>query len=260
LAREVAPPSVSIFGKRFFAGTRERAAELICERARDDDGGYVCLCNVHVLMEADKDPGVAEALERAWLVLPDGAPIAWLQRRVRIPSERVAGPDLFTAVLDAGRRQQLRHYFFGSSDDVLSRLEQTVRERYPDILLAGKAAPPRADVGDLGGEWINRIRSAKPDIVWCGLGAPKQELWMREYGVLLRPAIVVGVGAAFDFVSGTKGRAPRWMQSAGLEWVHRVSSEPRRLFWRYALTNSRFMLRVRRAHVTLIAPSSSGTP
>lgn len=247
----------AVFGQAFFAGTRESAAALVCDRARSGAGGYACLCNVHVLMEAKGNETLGEVLAGAWRVFPDGAPIAWLQRRSGLRADRIAGPDLFVSVMDAGRAYGLRHYLFGGSESVLSSLESEIVRRFPGVVIAGKVAPPRADVVALGGSWIDLIRSADADIVWCGLGAPKQELWMREHAPALQPALVLGVGAAFDFVSGTKARAPQWMQAAGLEWVHRVAREPRRLFWRYATTNARF---VRALPGALRSTSGSGRP
>lgn len=141
------------------------------------------------------------------------------------------------AVVDRGRHQELRHFFFGSTQPNLARLLSALEVRYPGVEVAGAVAPgfgsaaaiaPPLDVGSA-------------HILWCGLGAPKQELWMQHWVRALEPALVVGVGAAFDFLSGTKQRAPLWMQRHGLEWLHRLGTEPRRLGGRYAATNCRFV-------------------
>jgi N-acetylglucosaminyldiphosphoundecaprenol N-acetyl-beta-D-mannosaminyltransferase len=227
-----------VLGIDCFAGEPHEAASLVVDRARSGRGGYVSLMNVHVAMSASRDCSVRAALRDAWRVFPDGAPISWLERRRGATrAERVAGPDLMLSVL---RRAGLRHFLFGSTPGVLTRLEQRLPALVPGLRVAGSLAPPP------GAEHepvvIEGIRKAKPDVVWVALGAPKQELWARRHTAALHPALVVGVGAAFDFHAGAKRRAPQWMQRSGLEWLHRLASEPRRLGWRYVSTNSRFLV------------------
>src|SRR5581483_3532127 len=128
--------------RQFFAGSTREASDLICRRASQGTGGYACFCNVHVLMEADATAAVDDALSRAWMVFPDGAPVAWLLRRNVPAAQRVAGPDVFEAVLRDGRARGLRHYFFGASERVLFALTERVAERYPGIEIVGYASPP----------------------------------------------------------------------------------------------------------------------
>lgn len=222
-----------------FVGDIDRAAQAVIERAVSGKGGYACLANAHVMVTARRDRGVRRALEGAWAVFPDGAPIAWLQRRTgAAAARRVAGPDLMLAVLDRGRQAGLRHFLFGSTPAVLKRLESHLVERYPGIEIAGRHAPdPGAEDAD---EALVRIRAAAADVVWIALGAPKQELWAQRHESILGPSLLAPVGAAFDFNGGAKPRAPRWMQRTGLEWFHRLAIEPRRLGWRYLSTNSAF--------------------
>jgi N-acetylglucosaminyldiphosphoundecaprenol N-acetyl-beta-D-mannosaminyltransferase len=137
------------------------------------------------------------------------------------------------SVLGAGG---LRHFLFGSTPEVLERL----RERFGDAIV-GAVSPP---FGNVGADAVEEIRATRPDVIWCALGAPKQELWMATHADALAPALLLGVGAAFDFVAGTKPRAPRWMQRTSLEWAHRLATEPRRLAGRYARTNTEFALRI----------------
>lgn len=223
------------------AATLTEATEAVIARACANGGGYVCLCNVHLLMVARKEDSVRDALNGAYCVFADGAPVAWLQRRQGVPTaRRIAGTELFHAVLDRGRRDELRHVFFGATDEKLRSLVRTVRASHPRVIIAGAVAPPVGDVAELGGPWIDEIKALRPDVVWCALGAPKQELWMSQHEDDLAPAVLVGVGAAFDFVAGSKRRAPRWMRALGLEWAHRLSTEPRRLASRYASTNALF--------------------
>jgi N-acetylglucosaminyldiphosphoundecaprenol N-acetyl-beta-D-mannosaminyltransferase len=233
-----------VLGVETAASTLEAATSDLVGQAVGDGGGYVCLCNVHVLMAARREPDVARALSAARTVYADGAPVAWLQRRGGLAAERVAGPDLLESVVSAGREVGLRHVLFGSTEPVLERVAATLEQRYPGADIAALLAPPVASFDLLGGPWLERIRAHKPDVVWCSLGAPKQELWMHRFAAELAPAVVVGVGAAFDFVAGAKRRAPEWMQRCGIEWFHRLASEPGRLGPRYVTTNTQFVVQV----------------
>jgi N-acetylglucosaminyldiphosphoundecaprenol N-acetyl-beta-D-mannosaminyltransferase len=219
----------------------EAAADLVIDRARRGAGGYACLCNAHVLVTAHRDDAVRRALQDAWAVYADGAPVAWLQRRLgSARARRVAGPDLMPRVIERGVRDSLGHFLFGSTEPVLRSLRRNLMTRFPDARFVGWYAPPLDRELDV--DCITRIRAARPDVIWCALGAPKQELWMSRYAADLEPALLLGVGAAFDFHAGVKPRAPSWMQASGLEWLHRLASEPRRLGRRYVGTNSRFLL------------------
>ena len=241
----VAPlPRSLVQGIDCVVGDLESAAEAVVERALSGQGGYACLANVHVVVSAQRHEDLHTALELAWAVFPDGAPIAWTQRRSRVQSSRVAGPDLMFEVLDRGRKVGLRHFLFGSTPNVLADLEANLTERIEGIQIVGRHAPPPAE--EESPEAIEAIRATHPDIVWVALGAPKQELWASRHATTLAPAVLVGVGAAFDFHSGRMPRAPLWMQRRGLEWLSRLIHEPRRLGWRYVSTNTRFVLSVLR--------------
>jgi N-acetylglucosaminyldiphosphoundecaprenol N-acetyl-beta-D-mannosaminyltransferase len=222
----------------------EGAARAVLERAGVGAGGYVCHCNVHVVTTALHDDALRRALDDAWKRFPDGAPVAWLQRRSgNVEAARIGGPDLMPLVVDAGRDLGVRHFLLGSTDEVLSRVEQRLLERFPGVAIAGAYSPPFRETAGGDVQAIAAIRAAGPDIVWCALGAPKQELWMHRHASALPGVLLVGVGAAFDFLAGTKERAPRWMRERGLEWLHRLLGEPARLGRRYARTNTEFLLR-----------------
>jgi N-acetylglucosaminyldiphosphoundecaprenol N-acetyl-beta-D-mannosaminyltransferase len=234
-----------VFGVSCFRGTLAEATALVVRNALDGAGGYACLCNVHVLETARREPPVWRALSRAQVVFPDGAPIAWAQRLISPgPAERVGGPDLLENVVRAGSSLGLRHAFYGSTTPVLDKLTATLRRRYPSAQVVSAIAPPYGTRShdEIAG-YLAQLRRARPHIVWVGLGAPRQELWSAQHAGDLAPATVVGVGAALDFLSGSKPRAPLWMQDAGLEWLHRLLAEPRRLGLRYLTTNSRYVLR-----------------
>jgi N-acetylglucosaminyldiphosphoundecaprenol N-acetyl-beta-D-mannosaminyltransferase len=240
-AIETAP----VLGVRCFLGNLDRAVDALLDLVSTRAGGYVCQGNVHLLVTAQHDAELAAALAEAALVFPDGAPVAWLQRRQGAASaRRVAGPDVMAGVLTAGQPRSLRHFFFGATEERLSRLEAALAKSHPGVRVAGSYAPPFAPAPALVNEpTLERIQAAESDVVWCALGAPKQELWMRAAAPHLRPAVLVGVGAAFDFLAGLQPRAPQWMRRAGLEWLHRLAHEPRRLVGRYVTTNAEFVLR-----------------
>jgi N-acetylglucosaminyldiphosphoundecaprenol N-acetyl-beta-D-mannosaminyltransferase len=230
-----------VLGVDCFVGDLDTAASAVVDRAVSGQGGYAVLCNTHVLTGAQRSVPLREALEAAWMVFPDGAPVAWLQRRTGADgARRIGGPDLMPAVLARGRMAGLRHFLFGSTPAVLASLEARLDQAVPEAEIVGARAPePGAEHSR---EALTSIRLARPDIIWVALGAPRQELWMHRHALEFEPAIALGVGAAFDFWAGTKSRASKWVQDAGLEWLHRLVSEPLRLGPRYLKTNSAFLL------------------
>jgi N-acetylglucosaminyldiphosphoundecaprenol N-acetyl-beta-D-mannosaminyltransferase len=235
----------TVLGIDCFAGDLDSAATAVVARALSGEGGFACLANVHVLVTAQRDPELRSALDGAWADFPDGAPIAWLLRRARgVAARRIAGPDLMPAVIGRGQRINLRHFLFGSTPSVLGALELQLSRRFPEMRVAGKWSPKFGE--ESSEESLQRIRDTQPDLIWVALGAPKQELWMARHTMELHPAVALGVGAAFDFNAGLKTRAPLWMQRAGLEWLHRLVTEPRRLGWRYISTNSIFFVKALR--------------
>jgi N-acetylglucosaminyldiphosphoundecaprenol N-acetyl-beta-D-mannosaminyltransferase len=237
--------TADVLGTPIFVGDVPSAASWVVEGALAGAGGYVCLCNVHLFVVARHDDEVRRALSGAALAFPDGWPIAWLQRRLGHGSAtRVAGPDLMARAIEDGRSLGIRHFLLGSSDGVLRSLEESLRRRFPGAEIAGRRSLPFFEADEFSGTEpaIAEVRRAGPHVVWLSLGCPKQELWMLRHAHELAPALVAGVGAAFDFHAGTKRRAPDWVQRAGLEWLHRLLSEPRRLASRYVRTNSEFLL------------------
>jgi N-acetylglucosaminyldiphosphoundecaprenol N-acetyl-beta-D-mannosaminyltransferase len=252
-----AAPEIRVNNSGVFVGDVDSACEQIIVRVREGAGGYICLANVHVVVTSWHNRVLAQALDNAWMVCPDGGPVAWMARQMGArSSERIAGADLMDRLFDVGQTHGLRHFLFGSTPNVLKRLEQAVQARHGTAEIAGCFSPGPISAEDQGpAEAIERINSANADVVWCGLGAPKQELWMYRNAHLLSPSVVIGVGAAFDFHAGTKRRAPRWMQRTGLEWSHRLATEPKRLAGRYVRTNTEFLLR---AGLELIARKGRG--
>lgn len=177
----------------------------------------------------------------AGLVLPDGMPLVWLGRRRHRDVERICGPDFMPALVAAGVKHSRSHYFVGSTPSVVAQLVRTLSARFPGVDIRGWVCPPYGSWSDeQNAEYVARINRADPDYVWVGLGTPKQDIWILRNRPQIKAAAMLGVGAAFDFLAGTKRRAPQWMQASGLEWAFRLMSEPQRLAARYTVVNIRF--------------------
>jgi N-acetylglucosaminyldiphosphoundecaprenol N-acetyl-beta-D-mannosaminyltransferase len=209
----------------------------------DDRGQVVAFCNVHSVMTARHDPEVHEALESATLATPDGMPLVWVLRRGgTITQERVYGPDLMELALVHGVDRGWRHFLLGTNDETLDRLVTAARRLAPEADIVGRFAPPYRPMTETEeDEVIARIRASGADQVWVGLGMPKQELWMQRARERLPGVTLLGVGAAFDLLSGTVPQAPDWLQQRGLEWAYRLWREPRRLWRRYLFNNPAFV-------------------
>ena len=203
---------------------------------------YICLCNVHSVVTASRHSGLREALDQADMALPDGAPVALSLRIAGVAKQRrINGPDLMLRWLEHAQHEGLSVYFYGSSQDTLDRLRAALLQAYPSLQIAGMMSPPFRPLTEAEDEdVVQTINSSGAAVVFIGLGCPKQEIWMAQHRGRVM-ATMLGVGAAFDYHAGVLKRAPRWMQKRGLEWVHRLFSEPRRLLWRYLSTNSVFM-------------------
>ncbi len=202
-----------------------------------DQATVVAVCNVHSVMSARRNPALRHAISEAEIATPDGVPIVWgLRATVRSEQERVYGPELMRKAFvdDAG----WKHYIYGSTPETLTQLEAKLAEIAPHADLVGSFSPPFRPMTDEETESaMAAIRDSGADVVWVGLGMPKQELWMHEVRPHLPGVALLGVGAAFDFLAGTKKQAPAWMQKAGLEWLFRLIQEPRRLWRRYVWNN-----------------------
>jgi N-acetylglucosaminyldiphosphoundecaprenol N-acetyl-beta-D-mannosaminyltransferase len=231
-----------ILGMRVDATSYEAAAEAILVRARCGDGGYVCVATVHMVMEAWDDPGFRALVNGAWLVTPDGMPLVWGLRRLGIPdASRVYGPELTPRVCARAEAEGVPVGFYGGTPATLERMTAQLRRRFPRLEIACTIAPPFRPVSpEEERKAVDEIRACGARVLFVGLGCPKQERWMAARQDALPELVMLGVGAAFDFLAGTKRQAPPWMQSAGLEWLFRLATEPRRLWRRYARHNPRF--------------------
>lgn len=209
-------------------------------RARE----YVCVATVHSVMEARRNPRLLSAVNASGLTTPDGVPLVWFGRLAGFRHiRRVYGPDLMLESCGRFVSQGYRHYFYGGGVGVAEELARVLAARFTGLVVAGASSPPYGEVGTSPDQAaVSAINAARPDILWIGLGAPKQELWMAAHRRSLEVPVMIGVGAAFDFHTGLKKQAPRWMRGVGLEWLYRLIQEPRRLWKRYLMNNPTFLL------------------
>jgi len=207
---------------------------------------YVCVSNVHSVVESQRDPRLKEVLNGGDLNVPDGMPIIWLGRsRGNSLPRRVYGPDLFVEFCRETQNRGYRHYFYGGAPHVVEALIGNLRGMFPEMHVAGHYSPPfRALTAEEDLEVIEMINAAAPDVLWVGLGCPKQEFWMRAHRETLSVPAIVGIGQAFDIFAGNVRQAPAWMREHGLEWLFRLLQEPRRLWRRYLIYNVEFILRL----------------
>jgi N-acetylglucosaminyldiphosphoundecaprenol N-acetyl-beta-D-mannosaminyltransferase len=227
------------------ATTYADATSRILEWSGQEQPRYVCVANVHMVMEAYDDPSFQAIVNSADRVTPDGMPLVWVLRRKGFPlKDRVYGPTLMLHVLEAAARQGVPVGLLGGAPDVLDALVGRLRERFPSLQIAYRQSPPfRALTAEEDRAMVQAVRESGARILFVGLGCPKQERWMAAHAAGTRdpvPAVMLGVGAAFDFHAGALRQAPAWMQDRGLEWLFRLAVEPRRLWKRYLKQNPRF--------------------
>jgi len=235
--------TISLLGVNVSRVNPVLAVRQICEWVGQKQRTYVCVAPVATLVDARRNPLYAAAVNAAGMVTPDGMPVVWLARAHGCRDvERTYGPDMLLEVCNLGQDLGLRHFFYGGTEDTLQKLQQKLLGFFPRILVVGHYAPPfHPQVVQEESQVIDRINSAAADIVWVGLGSPKQDFWMQLHRPLLNAPVIVGAGAAFDFCSGVKPQAPRWMRPLGLEWFFRLCCEPGRLWKRYLIGNSLFL-------------------
>lgn len=220
------------------------AASRIEGWARDDVGRFVCIRDVASLMAIKDDPEIRHLHEEAAMVTPDGMPIAVLGKLKGLPVEQTCGADLMDLLCSRSVDSGLSHYFYGGKDGVAEKLAGVMQKRFPGLKIAGWECPPfRAKSDEETRETIERIEESGADVVWVGLSSPKQDVWMMQNYQQLSQTLI-GVGAAFDFHTGSVRRAPPWMRKAMLEWAYRLASEPRRLWRRYLVLAPRFVFEV----------------
>ncbi len=234
------PERVNVLGVGVSAVNLGQAVDLIDGWIERGEKQYVCVCPVHSIMECRRSEKVRRIFNAAGMVTPDGMPVVWVARWSGHPNVgRVYGPDLMLAALGRGNH---RHFFYGGGPGVAERLADAMRRRFPNLQVAGTLEPPFAPLDELcTPQAAALIDRARPDVVWVGMSSPKQDEWMARMRPLLDAPVLIAVGAAFDFHTGTVRQAPRWMQRSGLEWLFRLAVEPRRLWRRYVVDNPWFI-------------------
>lgn len=232
-----------ILGVNIAITNMQETVNLIMDHLEDIRGQFICLSNVHTTVMAEKDAEYRKIQNSAFLALPDGSPLALVQRlRGYRSAEQVAGPDLMPALWKATEHTAYSHYFYGSTPETIEALQKNLGSRYPELKIAGMEAPPfRPLTEEEDRQAVERINASGADFVWVGLGAPKQEKWMYEHRGRIH-GVMFGVGAGFDFHAGTVKRAPDWMRRHYLEWLYRLVQDPKRLWKRYVQTNGKFLL------------------
>lgn len=232
-----------ILGVNIAITNMQETVNLIMDHLEDIRGQFICLSNVHTTVMAEKDAEYRKIQNSAFLALPDGSPLALVQRlRGYRSAEQVAGPDLMPALWNATEHTAYSHYFYGSTPETIEALQKNLGSRYPELKIAGMEAPPfRPLTEEEDRQAVERINASGADFVWVGLGAPKQEKWMYEHRGRIH-GVMFGVGAGFDFHAGTVKRAPDWMRRHYLEWLYRLVQDPKRLWKRYVQTNGKFLL------------------
>jgi N-acetylglucosaminyldiphosphoundecaprenol N-acetyl-beta-D-mannosaminyltransferase len=243
--REVVGVPVSVIDYDGALGVMDR---MVDTRER----GYVCVAPVHALMEARADPEMLAAMRAATLVVPDGMPVVWAANLLgESMSDRVYGPELMLRFSDLCAHRDHRVWLYGGRDQgALVELGMSMRRRHPGIQIVGGYSPPFRPLSEQEERSVaDQINEAGPDVLWVGIGVPKQEKWMARMRDRLEVPVMCGVGAAFDFHAGRVPMAPRWMQRRGLEWIYRTAREPRRLVPRYLSTNPRFVVAFARQYV-----------
>ena len=234
--------SFHILGQRVDALDWDSLLETLCRWGRVRQSRGVCICNVHSLVTALNSPAHAEALARSDINTPDGMPLVWLLRKNGFPRQRrIAGPDLMNKLCLRADKLGLAVFFLGSTQATLDKLLAKLHDDLPNLKVAGIFSPPfRSLTPEEDRRIVKTINASGAAILFIGMGCPKQEAWITEHRGQIK-AVMIGVGAAFDFHAGTVARAPKWMQKYGIEWLHRFLQEPRRMWWRYAKTNTIFV-------------------
>lgn len=235
-------PKCEILGVKIAAVNMKQVLRLLGRQAKQWSGEYICVSNVHTTVMSYEDSKYCAIQNQAILALPDGKPLSVIcKKRGYSKAGRVTGPDLMMEMLKASKTEGYRHYFYGSTWETLDGMKKRLEIEFPYVAVAGMYSSPFRQLTEEENKRITEeINLVKPDFVWVGLGAPKQELWMAEHKGKIS-GLMVGVGAAFDYFTGNIKRAPVWMQRCSLEWLYRLLQEPGRLWKRYFVTNLKFL-------------------
>jgi len=237
---------VNILGVRVHATNMERALAWIESALARGDKGYVCVTGVQGIMEAQSDSNLKSIINRSVLTIPDGRPTVWVGwLRGLFQMRQVTGPDMMLRIFAMSAERGYTHFFYGGNTGIADQLKDAMTERFPGVKVVGTYTPPfRPLNADEEAELIRTVAQLKPDFFWVGLSTPKQENFMSSHLALLDVPIMIGIGAAFDLISGKVRQCPRWIQKTGFEWLYRLIQEPRRLWKRYLKNNPIFICRL----------------
>ena len=245
-ALSFSPARANVLGVGVHAVDLKQALDILDASLKSGRKGYVCVTGVHGVMEAQRNPEFRSILDEALLVTPDGMPTVWVGRlqgheRMR----RVFGPDLMLEVCRRSVSSGYTHFLYGGKPGVAEQLRAILGERFPGLRVVGTYTPPfRALATDEESDLIAAISKVRPSIIWVGMSTPRQESFMSSYIQRLETKLMIGVGAAFDMHTGRIKDAPQWIKESGLQWLHRLSQEPSRLWKRYLVNNSSFIMKL----------------
>jgi N-acetylglucosaminyldiphosphoundecaprenol N-acetyl-beta-D-mannosaminyltransferase len=237
------PPKVPVLGALITPLDLARTVGALMDMVRSRTKAYICVANVHTTTLAVRDTRFRRALRGAAVVVADGMPVVWRVRAAGYADVgRVYGADLIESTCAAGLARGLRHGFFGGWNGAAEIMVSRLKQRYPTLSVAGVWEPGVVAQGEqVPAALLKAVNDSQCDVLWVGLGAPKQEIWMAQHRPFLQAPAIVGVGQAFDILAGRTFRAPAWMGAHGLEWICRLVHEPRRLWKRYLVYNSLFL-------------------
>lgn len=235
-------PTCNIMGVEVAAIDMEWLVKYLNDNITSIKGDYICVSNVHTTVTSYEDKDYCVVQNGGLMAIPDGGPLSSIGRsRGYKKMTRITGPSLMTEIFKISTQKGYRHFFYGSTEEVIENLKLKLKENYPGIQITGMYSPPFRPLTEKENrEVINMINESNPDFIWIGLGAPKQEIWMAEHQGQLN-GLMIGVGAGFAYHADMLKRAPEWLQKSNLEWLYRLLQEPRRLFTRYFHTNLSFI-------------------
>ena len=237
------PQKINTLGMEITTGKYQDQIEMMLDKARKKESAYICVANVHMLVETNISSDFQKTVNNSFMTVPDGKPLTWAIKLLhkKIKQDRVCGMDLFPDLLKEAEQEKLSVYFYGGKQITLDKIAEKIEKDHPNLIVKGYNSPPFRNLSDTEKlESIAEINSLSPDIIFVSLGCPKQEKWMAEMQDKIH-SLMIGIGGAFPVFAGKVKRAPVWMQNNGLEWFYRFCQEPRRMWKRYLKTNTLFI-------------------
>lgn len=236
-------PAAHVLGVDVDAIDMDEALGYVATLLQGSRKSYVCVAGVHGVMEAQRNPQLLEVYSGSEMTIPDGMPLAWVGRmQGHVAMQRVTGPDLMLEVFRRKEFAQATHFLYGGREGIAEELRDKLRKQFPWVKIVGTYTPPFRVLSEYEEEqFIATIAALKPDVIWVGISCPRQEIFMARYLPELETKLMFGVGAAFDYHTGRIRDCADWVKRAGLQWLHRLLQDPRRLWWRYLRNNPAFV-------------------